>query len=204
MSSGKKGAYGTDAKSSDTGFRKTWDREEYAARAAERDAQYREEGKARHEAALQGKKYHRRASTPPDAKDSEARERRLDVSAQIGTQSLVPAGASMGKRGQGAGFYCSFCDLTFKDNLQLVEHENSRQHLQATGQTGNVRRAGLQEVRDRLAWLHRRAEERRLEPTDLGSRIEALQAKDERERAEKRRLRNERRRKTPGGVGVQT
>ena len=64
----RKGAYGAAA--GDTDFRKTWDKEEYAARAVQRDAKIKEEGKARYEAALAGKKYVRRASTPPDAKDT--------------------------------------------------------------------------------------------------------------------------------------
>lgn len=201
MSSDKRGAYGTNAKSSDTGFRKTWDREEYAAKAAEREKKTKEEGKARYEAALEGKKYHRRETTPEDAKDTEARRNRLDVASQVGKQMLVPAGSAVGKRGRGAGFYCADCDLTFKDNLQLVEHYNSRQHLAAIGQSGDVKRATLHEVLERLAWLKRKRDEEQNEPQDLGSRLKISQAKEDMERAEKRRLRNEKRRKTPGGQG---
>ena len=80
----KTGAYGGATGGGDTDFRRTWDREEYAAKAREREKKTKEEGKARYEAALAGKKYVRRASTPPDAKDTEARKARLDVSAQIG------------------------------------------------------------------------------------------------------------------------
>ncbi|THY47983.1 hypothetical protein D6C97_07799 [Aureobasidium pullulans] len=79
----RKGAYG-GAPASDTSFRKTWDREEYAQKALDRESRIKEEGKAKYEAAISGKKYHRRASTPPDARDTEARRTRLDVSAQIG------------------------------------------------------------------------------------------------------------------------
>jgi U4/U6.U5 tri-snRNP component SNU23 len=116
MSSSKKGAYGAGASApgGDTGFRKTWDKDEYAAKGRERDAKEREEGKARYEAHLAGKKYHRRASTPPDARDTEARAKRLDVASMVGKTSLVPAGSAVGKKGKGAGFYCEACDLTFK------------------------------------------------------------------------------------------
>lgn len=197
----KKGAYGTGT--SDTSFRKTWDREEFAAKAADREAKSKEEGKARYEASLAGKKYIRRASTPPDAKETESRRTRLDVASQVGKQTLVPAGASTGKRGRGAGFYCDACDLTFKDNLQLVEHLNSRQHLVAIGQTGEVKRATLQDVRDRLAWLKRKKdEEKENEVIDLGARLEVRAEQDEREREEKRKKRNEKRRKTKDGLGI--
>lgn len=193
--SDRKGAYG-GAPASDTSFRKTWDREEYAQKAAEREARIKEEGKAKYEAAISGKKYHRRASTPPDARDTEARKQRLDVSAQIGKISLVPAGSAVGKRGKGAGFYCDACDLTFKDNLQFIEHMNSKQHLIATGQTGEVKRATLQDVVDRLDYLKRkRDEEKERETVDLGTRLEIAKDTEEKEREERRRKRNEKRRR---------
>ena len=200
MGDAGRGAYG--AKVSDTSFRKTWDRNEFAKKAADREQKVRDEGKARHEAALEGKKYHRRASTPPDAKETESRRERLDVASQVGKQTLVPAAAAVGKRGKGAGFYCDACDLTFKDNLQLVEHLNSRQHLVAIGQTGEVKRATLQDVQDRLAWLKRkRDEEKEADVVDLGKRLEVRAEQDAQEREEKRRRRNEKRRKTKDGMG---
>ncbi|KAF2001849.1 hypothetical protein P154DRAFT_382112, partial [Amniculicola lignicola CBS 123094] len=170
----------------DTSFRKTWDRTEYAAKAAEEERKRKEDGKARHEAALQGKKYHRRASTPPDARETEARTARLDVASMVGRTTLVPAGAAMGKRGKGAGFYCPDCDLTFKDNLQFVEHLNSKQHLVATGQTGEVKIATVEEVRARLMWLKRKKEEEeQQDELGLEERIEGHKEREEREREEK-------------------
>ncbi|KAK4504130.1 hypothetical protein PRZ48_005045 [Zasmidium cellare] len=199
----RKGAYGAKS-ASDTSFRKTWDREEYAAKAAERDQKAKEEGKARHEAAAAGKKYIRRASTPEDAKDTEARKARLNVADQVGKTQLVAAGAGQGKRGKSAGFYCDACDLTFKDNLQFVEHLNSRQHLVATGESGEVRRATLDEVKERFEYLKRkREEEKARETVDLGTRIQVAAEQAEREREEKRRKRNEKRRKTKDGKGVE-
>lgn len=198
----RKGAYG--AASSDTSFRRTWDREEYAAKAAEREQTRKEEGKARHEAAVAGRKYIRRPSTPPDARDTEARQARLNVADQVGRTQLVPAGATQGKRGKGAGFYCDACDLTFKDNLQFVEHLNSKQHLVNTGESGEVQRATLEDVKERFEWLKRkRDEEKARDAVDLSTRIEVAKEQEEREREEKRKKRNEKRRKTKDGVGVQ-
>lgn len=188
----------------DTDFRRTWDRSEYAARAADRDAKIKEEGKARHEAALAGKKYIRRASTPPDARDTEARRQRLNVADQVGKTQIVPAGAGQGKRGKGAGFYCDACDLTFKDNLQFVEHLNSKQHLVATGESGEVKRATLKEVEERFEYLKRKRDEEAARDTiDLQTRITVAKEQEEREREEKRRKRNEKRRKTKDGLGHQ-
>ena len=164
------------------------------------------EAQARHEAKLQGHKYiPSRARTPPDTKETQSRTTRLDVSANVGKTSLVPAGAALGKRGRGAGFYCAECDLTFKDNLQFVDHLNSRQHLVATGQSGEVKRATVDEVKERLAWLARRRREEQEgvgNEVDLGKRLEARAVEEEREREEKRRKRNDRRRRAEGGVGI--
>ncbi|KAJ5614005.1 hypothetical protein N7528_007659 [Penicillium herquei] len=199
----QKGAYGGPP-ASDTEFRKTWDKEEYAKKAADQEAKRKAEGKARYEAKLLGKKYH----APVDYSSLEAttaRTSRLDVASMVGKTTIVPAGAALGKRGRGAGFYCSDCDLTFKDNIQLVEHYNSKQHLIATGQSGDVMRASVEEVRERLRMLaHRKRvreeEQRRAWQLDLGERLREREEIDAKEREEKRRKRAEKRRK--GGDGV--
>ncbi|MCJ1408710.1 hypothetical protein MMC19_002785 [Ptychographa xylographoides] len=203
MSDPPRRANAYNSTTSDTSFRKTWDRAEYAAKAEIREQKVKEEGKARYEAKLAGKKYIPRASTPPDAKQTQSRTSRLDVASNVGKTTLVPAGAATGKRGKGAGFYCEDCDLTFKDNLQFVDHLNSRQHLVAVGQSGEVNKAGVEEVRERLAWLKRkREEETKVDIVDLRARLEVRGVEEEKAREEKRRKRRERRRKTEGGVGV--
>jgi U4/U6.U5 tri-snRNP component SNU23 len=200
MSDAKKSA------SNDVSFRRTWDRDEYAQKAAAREAQERADGKARAEARAAGKKWF---APRPDRDDevqreSSARAERLDVASMVGKTQIVPAGAAQGRRGRGAGFYCAACDMTFKDNLQLVEHYNSRQHQMAVGETGEVRRAGAAEVRARLTQIKRKMEEEReVEVVDLSERLRVAAEREEREREEKRRKRNERRRKTKDGVGVQ-
>jgi U4/U6.U5 tri-snRNP component SNU23 len=196
MSDRPKGsAYGKA--SSDTDFRKTWDREEYAKKAADDEAKLKAESKARYEAKLAGKKWH----APVDYSTLEAtssRTQRLDVASMVGKTTMVPAGASVGKRGRGAGFYCADCDLTFKDNIQLVEHLNSKQHLIATGQSGEVVRATVEDVRNRLRWLahkkrEREDEDRKAWQLDLGARLKDREEQDAKEREEKRRKRKEKR-----------
>ncbi|KAK0269345.1 U4/U6.U5 snRNP associated protein [Friedmanniomyces endolithicus] len=214
MSDRKPDAYGSSApKTTDTSHRRTWDRTAYAEKAASREAQIKEEGKARYEASLKGQKYHaphHKSSILNDNEhkfeethDTSARQARLNVADQVGKTQVIISGAGQGKRGKSAGFYCEVCDLTYKDNLQFVEHLNSRQHLVASGESGEVRRAGLEEVKARFAYLvANRKEAKAREVVDLGERIEVAREVEEREREEKRRRRNEKRRKTEGGVGV--
>lgn len=200
--SGAKSAY--QDRASDTDFRRTWDREEYAAKAKKEREEHKEDAQARYEAKLQGKKWHKHVDTSAlDA--TSARSSRLDVASLVGKSTIVPAGAGVGKRGKGAGFYCEACDLTYKDNVQYIEHLNSKQHLIATGQSGEVKRATLKDVQDRIDMLlqrkrDREVEEQRLGETDVTARISKLKEEDDAERAEKRRKRQERRRAQKQGV----
>lgn len=194
-SSQKASAYGTAA--SDTDFRKKWDREEYAKKAADDEAKAKAESKARYEAKLLGKKWH----APVDYSSLElttSRSSRLDVASMVGKTTIVPQGSALGKKGKGAGFYCQDCDLTFKDNVQFVEHLNSKQHLIATGQSGDVKRATLEEVRNRLRLLahqkrRREEEDRKAWQLDLGIRLKEREEAEAREREEKRQKRREKR-----------
>ncbi|KAJ4518762.1 hypothetical protein HRR83_003958 [Exophiala dermatitidis] len=200
----RKSAY--NAPASDTDFRRTWDKAEYEAKAKKEKEEQREEAKARYEAKLEGKKWHK----PVDfsaLESTSARNSRLDVASMVGKSTLVPAGSTVGKRGKGAGFYCEACDLTYKDNVQYIEHLNSKQHLFNTGQSGDVKRATLQEVRERLEMLKARKrqqeeEEKRLGEVDIQARIKKAEELDAAEREEKRRKRNERRRKGGGENGI--
>ncbi|KAG9231624.1 hypothetical protein BJ875DRAFT_468967 [Amylocarpus encephaloides] len=186
--SSKKGAYESNA--SDTDFRKKFDRAEYAAKASVREAAEKEESKARYEAKLAGKKYYKPLTG--DEILTSARASRLDVSANVGKMVLMPAGAATGKRGRGAGFYCKDCDLTFKDSVQWVEHENSMQHLRAIGQTGEVQRATASEVRERIERVWEALEEERQQDVkSLGERLKVRQVEEEQDREERRRKRKE-------------
>lgn len=67
-----------------------------------------------------------------------------------------------------------------------------------------MKRATLEEVRERLGWLVERKREReaKVEEVDLGKRLEARRVEEERIKEEKRRVRNEKRRKGGKGEGL--
>lgn len=79
--------------------------------------------------------------------------REVDLYDGVNKVTLVPAGAGVGKRGKGAGFYCQDCNLTFKDSIQYMDHLNSKQHLDTTGQSTKVEKATLADVKARLEML---------------------------------------------------
>ena len=184
----KGGAYGQAA--SDTDFRKTWDLDEYAAKAKEREAKEKEEAKARWEAKVAGKKYHK----PMTGNETTTTARRnvIDLTAQVGKTQLVPAGAGVGKRGRSAGFYCESCDLTFKDNIGYIDHLNTTQHLMNSGQTAEVKRATVEEVRERIAFYVRKKEDLDKEKaTSLQDRLALREEEREQELEEKRKRRRD-------------
>ncbi|KFA60521.1 hypothetical protein S40285_07878 [Stachybotrys chlorohalonatus IBT 40285] len=185
----KKGsAYGAPA--GDTDFRKSYDLDEYAAKAEEREAMEKEERKARYEAKLAGKKYHKPLTG--NETYTSARRNILDVSSQVGKIQLVPGGAGVGKRGRSAGFYCEVCDYTVKDNKQFVEHLNSMEHLTNAGQTAEVKRATAEEVHERIAYYIQRKEDLDKEKaTSLQDRLQLREEEMEKEAEEKRQKRRE-------------
>lgn len=200
MSEKKGGAYGQAA--GDTSFRKNRNLEEYAAKAKMREAAEREERKARYEAKLAGKKYHK----PLDGTEAltSARRSALDVKGRIGTHQLVAAGSAIGKRGRGAGFYCEACDLTFKDNKQFVEHINSKQHLVNTGQTAQVKKATADEVHQRIIDEWERIQDKKREAgVQLDERLKRhaeLEAKERQARKAKKAQARERKREEKSHV----
>ena len=194
MADNKAGAYGGKSGGGDTDFRKTYDREAYAEKAREREKKEREEGKARYEAKMAGKKYHRRASTPEEMRLATARDARLDVSKRIGTTQLVKSTGSV--RFSGIGWVCEICNgLSFSNNHEYLLHTQSPQHMARAGISLDVERANVEMVRERLRWLSRkRKEASKVEVLDLDQRLDERRAEEEKEREEKRRKRNEKRR----------
>jgi U4/U6.U5 tri-snRNP component SNU23 len=174
--------------------RRTWDREEWAAKAKERETKERSGAKLRAEAKAAGKKYY--APVVDDAEMISARRERINFEENLNKVQLVPGGATVGKKGKGAGFYCNACDLTFKDSLQWVDHLNSKQHLVATGKTAEVERASLEDVLKRLEWLKRKkSQQENGEDWDLKKRLEVRAQAEEEERRQKREKRKEKRKK---------
>jgi U4/U6.U5 tri-snRNP component SNU23 len=87
-----------------------------------------------------------------------------------------------------------------RDNIQYVEHLNSKQHLVATGQSGEVQRATVEQVRERLRYLKRKRDEDKFQDVlDLDTRLAHSKDAMEQEAEERRRKRNEKRRSKKNG-----
>lgn len=182
-----RGVYGAPG---DTTFRKTWNKDEYAAKAAERELKEKKESKERYEKKMGILKY----EPTPDGKMIEARREKLNFEENLNKPMMVPSGASLpsksGTKGKSAGFYCDICDVTYPDNLSFVDHLNSKQHLKVTGQSSRAEKATLENVRQRLEWLKEKKRAAQKEDEyDIEKRLREKRKIIE----EERRLRKERR-----------
>lgn len=184
-------AYQNTARGGDTDFRRKWDREEYAKLGAEREAREKAEGKARYEAKMSGKKVQLESPSDANAKAITARKAQ-DWSEVINKTYLVPFGASAGRKGKGAGFYCEACDETYKDNNSWIDHINSKQHLRKTGQKYDQERSTLQECIGRLDLLKERKRKQAEQAVyDINESLAQRKVQDDLDRAAKKAKRRE-------------
>lgn len=54
-----------------------------------------------------------------------------------------------------AGFKCDACNAVFKDNIKLLDHTRTKQHLARTGEDNSVKPASLVDVKNRIEKLAR-------------------------------------------------
>ena len=167
--------------------RRTWNKEEYEERAREREALERAGKKLKTEA--EKKKEKEREELKPGSSDPFNRTdiNQYNVKEMIGKRRIVSADNALGEEG---GFYCEVCDHLLKDHKSYLEHCNKPRHLQKMGFPVTIKKAGVDDIRERLA-LHKKNkeesekpdEQKRLEQSKKKA-LEALKAKGKKEGAE--------------------
>jgi hypothetical protein len=116
-----------DCEQKDTTFRRTWNKEEYAAKAQERETadKLAEENEERKAKGLKPK--YQRSSTPaqPQRELLKARDEKIVLDANLNKTQVVSAGAS-GAASKQPGFYCKACDCVVKDSTNYLDHINGK------------------------------------------------------------------------------
>ncbi|KAI7883234.1 hypothetical protein K492DRAFT_159557 [Lichtheimia hyalospora FSU 10163] len=176
-------AYGS-GKSSDTDFRRKWDRAEYIERAKQREnrdrlAEKNEERRRMGLAPIREKK-----DNNEQLESLKMRDDRIDFDSNIGKIQVVQGGSS-GEASRQPGFYCKACDIVVKDSANYLDHINGRKHQRNVGVQMKVERSSVDSVKDRLAMLKRKKEEPE-EEYDLDQRIASLKQQEEEERQKRR------------------
>ncbi|KAF8585960.1 hypothetical protein K439DRAFT_1010131 [Ramaria rubella] len=178
-------AYGN--KPADAGFRRTWDKEEYAAKAKEKDQEEKEIMQQKEEMLRKGKKPRARVKEdlPKPTELMKQREGSLELDKNLGKTMIVQ---NPGGRGPGQpGFYCEVCNRTHKDSTGYLDHINSRQHLRRLGQTTRIERSTVEQVRARIALLREKTKAASDAKTfDFDKRLAEVKAKEDALREEKK------------------
>lgn len=156
---------GVAAAANDVAFRRTWDLDDYAARAEEREHE-RTGGPSARSSAL------------PAPRDTlKARSHRLELEAQVGKTVAVVLDPS--NKAAAGGFYCDICDCSLKDSKAYLDHINGRKHQRNLGMSMSVERSTLDDVRARIEAV----QQRRREPPRPFSLTDAVGAREAAERA---------------------
>ncbi|KAK0536952.1 U4/U6.U5 snRNP associated protein [Tilletia horrida] len=183
--------------------RRTWDHEEYAARARERDRKERELMEQNEERKRKGLKPLKRwkEEMPKPTEELKQREAPLGLDKNLGKTIMVENPTKGGQKQP--GFYCELCRRTYKDTMAYLDHINGRSHLARLGQTTQVGRSTVEQVRARIEKLRAEREDktRGAANYDFEARLRAIaeeqekaklakreQKKAEKEKAEKAKL----------------
>ncbi|KAG9104881.1 hypothetical protein FRC06_006706 [Ceratobasidium sp. 370] len=193
----KVGAYGS--KASEAGFRRKWDKEEYTQKAKEKDEAEKKRMQENEELMKKGMLKRSLRKRPRKVKEElpkptelmKQREHDLELDKNLNKTIIVQ---NAGGRGPGQpGFYCDLCQKTCKDTSGYLDHVNSRQHLRRLGQTTQIARSTLDQVRARIALLREKTKEASSARTyDFEKRLQEVRDAENAARAEKKRRKQER------------
>ncbi|QRV76569.1 Zinc-finger double-stranded RNA-binding domain-containing protein [Ceratobasidium sp. AG-Ba] len=185
----KVGAYGN--KASEAGFRRKWDTEEFAQKAKEKDEAEKKRMQENDELMKKGKRPRKaKEELPKPTELMKQREHNLELDKNLNKTIIVQ---NAGGRGPGQpGFYCDLCQRTCKDTSGYLDHVNSRQHLRRLGQTTQVARSTLDQVRARIALLREKTKEVSAARTfDFEKRLQDIKDAEIAAREEKKRRKQE-------------
>ncbi|KAG1438097.1 hypothetical protein G6F56_012789 [Rhizopus delemar] len=110
------------------------------------------------------------------------RTKRLELEKNVGKVQVIQ---STDARKQ-PGFYCKDCDITIKDSVTYIDHLNGRKHLANAGISRKTEKAGVNDVKERLAALKRKRENPEQEQYDLDERLSSLKQQEEEEKKKRR------------------
>jgi U4/U6.U5 tri-snRNP component SNU23 len=150
-----------------SGYRRTWDKEEYAQRARER---LEREGDSPDEDESVGVK---RVITSASSREEfmpaslgsdgpmgseraflRARSNIVDTESKVGKIEIVrPQATAAGDGPTGPGFWCETCKCLLKDSSSYLDHINGKKHQRNLGFSMRVERVGLEAVKARIKAL---------------------------------------------------
>ncbi len=173
--------------------RRKWDKEEYAAKAAERERaeEERERGASGRPRPPAGAIVERKALSVGAIIQ---RDYKKELEARVGTKSIVNLDT-----GEGLGFKCKETGVILRDSASYLDHINGKKQQRALGLSMRVERSTVDQVKARLETKKReREEETRDAAADFERRVAAAERAEEalkEQRAERKRAKKEEKRK---------
>ncbi|KAF8072730.1 Zmat2 [Scenedesmus sp. PABB004] len=174
----------------DNTARRTWDREEFVEKAAER-----EKKAAAHdddETALAVRKRKRLERDPLHqglivARSSlQMRSYEVNLGERLGKSQVIGLNTPLSQQ---AGYYCSVCDCVLRDSQSYLDHINGKYHNRALGMSMKVEASTVEQVKNRLQLHKEKAAAARPDdylPDGIDRRLAEREAEEERLKAEKK------------------
>jgi U4/U6.U5 tri-snRNP component SNU23 len=178
----------------DNTARRTWDKEEFAAKAAAQEKKDAED----EESPLDAKKRRRLERDPlhqgliVQRSALRGREFQVDLASRLGKTQVVTNSTPLNQQ---AGYYCQVCDCILRDSQSYLDHINGKYHNRALGMNMVVERSTADQVRNRLQALKEKTVEHDPDLTVADGFDRAVLQRQEEEEEERRQRAKGKRRK---------
>ena len=175
--------------------RRKWDKDEYAAKAAERERLEQEREKAKSVRPPPGAIVERKNLSVGSIIQ---RDYKKELEARVGTKTIVNLDT-----GEGLGFKCKETGVILRDSMSYLDHINGKKQQRALGMSMRVERSTVDQVKARFESHKRKKAEADESAADFSKRVAMAEEDEEelrRQRAERKRRRRRRkknRRRSP-------
>jgi U4/U6.U5 tri-snRNP component SNU23 len=132
----------------DNTARRTWDKEEFAEKAAKREAEQEED----EESAYAIKKRKRLERDPLHQglivarSNLQKRDYEINLTERLNKTQVIGLNTPLNQQ---AGYYCSVCDCVLRDSQSYLDHINGKFHNRALGMSMRVEKSTVEQVSGR-------------------------------------------------------
>ena len=174
--------------------RRKWDKDEFAAKAAERLRKEEEEEDAKR--AKVSANLGIVVRQPLSQGAIIQRDYDADLRARIGQKQIVNA-----ETGEGMGFVCKESGKVLRDSMSYLDHINGKKQQRALGLSMRVERSTLDQVQARFEEQKRKREAETVAAPSVRERVALAEEEEEALRAERKQRKLEKKRAKGGGGG---
>ena len=171
----------------DNTARRKWDKDEYAARAKERERLEDEKEKGKNIRPPPGAIIERKTL---NLQSIIQRDYKKELEARVGTKTIVNLDT-----GEGLGFKCQETGVILRDSIAYLDHINGKKQQKALGMSMRVERSTVEQVRGAFDRVKRKKEDDEKESAeDFAKRVKAAEEDEEElkaRRAEKKKAKKE-------------